>query len=418
MKPLKAFSFLILSLALAPFFVVTGSGIVQSAYSLIQDEGSNLTRRSTLNFAGSGVSCVDGSNKTTCTISGSGGSGYATVQDQGVALTQRSIINFTGSGVTCVDDPGNSATVCDISGGGGASVANYQQSFVSQTTVSLTHNMNSSSLLVQCFNSSNVLIIPDSTTLTTVNTATVTFLASQSGFCNVNATGGGSSGGGGASTIAYASLPAASTAGLLYNFSDSLYTAIDGGSSYSYAYGSQPVTPPASSGWTNLNIGSATLTTAGYRNIYENATNSGQIRGQYRALPSAPYDVKVGFLPNMFTGSVTSGVGLYSSGDGKLTFFYPNQNMSIQYQTWNSVSSPSGNYINLLGGTFQVQPMWARFTDDNTDRRLYMSVDGLNWYLLHTVSRTDFHTPDSFFFGTASFSTTIGASVTLMHYSQ
>src|SRR5690242_12759599 len=51
-------------------------------------------------------------------ISGTG-SAYATVQDEGTPLTQRNTINFTGAGVTCTDNSGSSRTDCDISGGGG-----------------------------------------------------------------------------------------------------------------------------------------------------------------------------------------------------------------------------------------------------------------------------------------------------------
>lgn len=55
---------------LAPFFVF-GSGAIQSAYNLIQNSGTPLTRRQTLNFTGSGVSCADAAPVTTCTIPGS-----------------------------------------------------------------------------------------------------------------------------------------------------------------------------------------------------------------------------------------------------------------------------------------------------------------------------------------------------------
>lgn len=44
-------------------------------YATIQDEGTPLTQRTTLNFAGAGVSCVDDTTRTTCTISGGGGGG-------------------------------------------------------------------------------------------------------------------------------------------------------------------------------------------------------------------------------------------------------------------------------------------------------------------------------------------------------
>ena len=53
--------------------------------------------------------------------SGSGGSsdfdgGYSLVQDEGVPLTKRTTIDFTGAGVTCTDT--GSKTSCDIPSGG------------------------------------------------------------------------------------------------------------------------------------------------------------------------------------------------------------------------------------------------------------------------------------------------------------
>lgn len=42
---------------------------------------------------------------------------YATVQDETSGLTQRSTINFTGAGVSCVDNSGSSRTDCTIAGG-------------------------------------------------------------------------------------------------------------------------------------------------------------------------------------------------------------------------------------------------------------------------------------------------------------
>lgn len=45
------------------------------------------------------------------------GSYYNTVQDEGTPLTQRSTLNFVGGSITCADTGG--VTVCTISGGGG-----------------------------------------------------------------------------------------------------------------------------------------------------------------------------------------------------------------------------------------------------------------------------------------------------------
>jgi len=51
----------------------------------------------------------------------SSGGGYATVQDEATPLTARTTINFTGAGVACVDNAGATRTDCTISGGGSGS---------------------------------------------------------------------------------------------------------------------------------------------------------------------------------------------------------------------------------------------------------------------------------------------------------
>ena len=67
---------------------------------------------------------VDGGVLVLSAASGGGGSsdfdgGYNLVQDEGVDLTKRTTIDFTGAGVTCTDT--GSKTSCDIPSGGGAS---------------------------------------------------------------------------------------------------------------------------------------------------------------------------------------------------------------------------------------------------------------------------------------------------------
>jgi hypothetical protein len=60
------------------------------------------------NAAGTGWDTVVGSG---------GGGGYGTIQEEGSGLIQRTTVNFTGAGVTCTDDAGNSRTSCSIPGG-------------------------------------------------------------------------------------------------------------------------------------------------------------------------------------------------------------------------------------------------------------------------------------------------------------
>ncbi len=129
---------LLIGIGLGHVIKAQASGLIQSAYNLIQNGGSNLTRRQTLNFTGAGVTCVDATTKTTCTVTSGG--------------------------------------------------TNYSQAFTNQTSVVLTHNLNTAAIIVQCFNAASpaVNIDWDTLTLTDANNATVTFLISQSGTCVVN----------------------------------------------------------------------------------------------------------------------------------------------------------------------------------------------------------------------------------------
>ena len=97
--------------------------------------------------------------------------------------------------------------VSGAGGGGGASgatgptgptglngAANYSQSFTSATSVSLTHNLGSSNVVVACYNGSDQLIVPNSITVASSSAVTVTFSAAQTGRCVVNGTSTGPTG--------------------------------------------------------------------------------------------------------------------------------------------------------------------------------------------------------------------------------
>jgi hypothetical protein len=74
-------------------------------------------------------------------ISGSGGgSGYTTVENEGTPLTQRSTINFVGAGVTATDD-GSGKTIVTITGASGSLAAagnNYEIQFNSGSELAAT----------------------------------------------------------------------------------------------------------------------------------------------------------------------------------------------------------------------------------------------------------------------------------------
>jgi len=53
-----------------------GSSDFDGGYNVVQDEGASLTKRTTIDFTGAGVTCTDTGSKTACDIP-SGGSGGA-----------------------------------------------------------------------------------------------------------------------------------------------------------------------------------------------------------------------------------------------------------------------------------------------------------------------------------------------------
>lgn len=55
----------------------------------------------------------------------SSGGGYATIQEDGTPLTQRTSVNFTGANITCSDSGG--ITVCNVSAAAGAGLS-FEQS--------------------------------------------------------------------------------------------------------------------------------------------------------------------------------------------------------------------------------------------------------------------------------------------------
>jgi hypothetical protein len=72
----------------------------------------------------------------------------------------------------------------------GASAPNYSQSFTSQTSVTMTHNLGTSNVVVECYDAGNNGVSYATFTVTDLNHVTVTFFTPQTGRCVVNGFGG------------------------------------------------------------------------------------------------------------------------------------------------------------------------------------------------------------------------------------
>lgn len=160
--------------------------------------------------------------------SGSGGGTVSSIQSASASFTLQTSVTVThnfnslNQVVACRDGSavevkpstvtaGLSATViafttaetgaCTVIGGTGL----YSRSFISQTSVTLSHGLGTQSVIAACYNSSNELVEPSSFTATSTSAATVTFSTAQTGACVVAAGLAGGAGGGSEYTLPTAS---------------------------------------------------------------------------------------------------------------------------------------------------------------------------------------------------------------------
>jgi hypothetical protein len=85
---------------------------------------------------------------------------------------------------------------------GGVSQSNYSQSFVSQSSVTLTHGLNTANVIVGCYDGADQQIEPNSVTVLNESSLIVAFAVPQTGRCVVNGTGGATVSGTGDTTVA------------------------------------------------------------------------------------------------------------------------------------------------------------------------------------------------------------------------
>lgn len=105
---------------------------------------------------------------------------------------------------------------CKPTGSGGAATPNYSQSFTAQTSVTINHALNSTAVLMSCYDgTTGNQVVPGIVDIVDVNNIAVTFTQAQTGKCVVNSTGGGSRPGG-------ISAPGGSNGMIQYNNSNTL----------------------------------------------------------------------------------------------------------------------------------------------------------------------------------------------------
>ena len=202
------------------------------------------------------------------------------------------------------------------------------------------------------------------------------------------------SGGGGSTRGAFASRPSCGTAGSTYYSTDvSIVSECDGTTWFDNAYGLAAVLPSDSSfSWQNQ--GGATVTTNGVESASFPTSGGNNLRGRFVAYPSTPFTLDACFLvPNGFADNNTV-FGVYSSDGTKLvTFFYSiNVGPQLEASNWNSVTSFAGD----IRGPVNYVPLGGflcfRWMDDGTTTTMSRSTDQITWVPFTTQASTGFLT--------------------------
>ena len=189
------------------------------------------------------------------------------------------------------------------------------------------------------------------------------------------------------------------------------------------AFGIVDITVPlASSNWTWVNQGSSTVTDANGTVMLAAVGTQPNLRLLARSAPTPPYTIRAMFqVAWSYQVSASYFLGWRNSGTGFLTGWWMRVDGSSTLQNysskWSSPTVNTANYSNFAPGQ-SGNPLWLAIQDNNTNRILLYSADGINWTTFDTQLRTDYMTPDQVVWGGESGGTARTNNVTLVSWEQ
>ena len=184
-----------------------------------------------------------------------------------------------------------------------------------------------------------------------------------------------------------------------------------------------PMTAPVNGDFSWVNQGSASVvTTNGGIVLTGELDNALNIRARVKTAPTAPYTVTVAMLPRVVNATQQlTGVCWREASSGKLGIF------GVDCQA----AGATALSLNLLTDetTYSSTPftisfhpvlsiLWLKLEDDNTNRKLSWSADGVNFMEIYSVGRTSFLTPDQVGFYVGDTTNTYVPAVTVLSWKE
>lgn len=225
-------------------------------------------------------------------------------------------------------------------------------------------------------------------------------------------------------TAAYASRNAAAKAGRLFLPDNGFVIERDTGSAWAPWGPIYPLTRPVDADFAWINQGGASVVDGGGGICLIAPGGTINVRLRKKAAPATPYVITACILPMLpaaTTDSAGFGLAFREAGTGELQVFgWGNQaGGGAKMISWKFTSptafSASYNTFAIVPST----PVWLRIADNGTNRICSWSPDGQNWFVFHTVGRTDFLTADEVgFFIYTQFSITPETAITLLSWKE
>ena len=205
----------------------------------------------------------------------------------------------------------------------------------------------------------------------------------------------------------YSALPAAGNVGALYFATDNGWLLRDNGTSWDAYVDGQPITPPPTTGWTDVNLGTDTVVADLGAQLMTVAARSGLGNWALRVRTLSPASNYTAEFRLDYTPPISStqgsfygfGVVLRESSSGKIVTFAVGDNSSgnsliaLSVTSWNG---PTGSSSSIYTDEEPVAyfPNWWRIRDDGTNRYFEYSLNRLEWITALSHGRTTFITPD------------------------
>jgi hypothetical protein len=197
----------------------------------------------------------------------------------------------------------------------------------------------------------------------------------------------------------FANRPAAGVAGRRYQATDCPFWYLDNGATWDKYFGSYLLITPDDSGFSWVNQGSSALTTTkDMLTLTPVGTSVNSFSGRTKTVPSPPYTITATFLIAPIPSCVAFyQLGFRQSSDGKqdtIAIVNSGANLNANRYKWNSATSFNTSYLTSNPFANLSPLLFLRIVDDNTNRIVKLSSDGINFATYHSIGRTDFLTAD------------------------